>query len=68
MELRLIVLGISRLLSLAVWSALLQVALIAGVSADERVTEDYIALVFEAESDDSRAERWVLMNASTPEQ
>jgi hypothetical protein len=64
----LMVLGISRLLSLAVWSALLQVVLIAGVSADERVTEDYIALVFEAESDDSRAERWVLMNASTPEQ
>jgi hypothetical protein len=39
-----------------------------GASADERITDDYIALVFEAEVDDSRDERWVLMNSSTPEQ
>lgn len=62
------VLQISRLFSLVAYGALVQMALISGASADERITDDYIALVFEAEDDDTRGERWILMNASTPEQ
>lgn len=68
MGLRLMVLRISKILGVVAFGALLQLALLSGASADERITEDYIALVFEAEGDDTRAERWVLMNSSTPEQ
>lgn len=62
------VLRISRLLSLVAGVALLPMSFIPTASADERITDDYIALVFEAEDDDTRGERWVLMNSSTPEQ
>jgi hypothetical protein len=62
------VLRISRLACLVAYAAIVQMALISGASAELRVTDDYIALVFEAEDGDSRAERWVLMNSSTPEQ
>jgi len=62
------VLRISKIACLVTYIALLQLALVSGASADERITDDYIALVFEAEHDDNRDERWVLMNASTPAQ
>jgi hypothetical protein len=68
MGLWLMVLRISRLACLVAYGAIVQMALISGASAEPRVTDDYIALVFEAEDDNSRAERWVLMNSSTPEQ
>lgn len=61
-------LRISKFGCLIACSTLLQMPLISAVSADTRITEDYIALTFEAEADDSRDERWVLMNAATPEQ
>lgn len=56
---------VSRFKSLVVWVVLVQVALISSVSADTRITDDYIALVVEAEDDESRGERWVLTNSQT---
>lgn len=62
------VLRISKIVWVIAFGTLAQLALLSGASADERITDDYIALVFEAEDADNRAERWVLMNSSTPEQ
>ncbi len=62
------VLRISRLLGLIACSALVQIALTSNASADERITDDYIALVFEAEDNDRHDERWVLTNSGTAEQ
>jgi len=57
---------ISRLLSLIACASVFQFAISATAQAELRVDDDYIALVFEAEDDDTRSERWVLTNAATP--
>ena len=59
---------INKLASLLACGFLAQAAFVPSVLADERITDDYIALVFEAEDDDTRGDRWILMNSSTPEQ
>ena len=62
------VLRVSRLVAALAWVAMVQVTIMPSALAIERSTADYIALVFEAEDDDSRGERWILMNSATPEQ
>ena len=61
-------LRINKLVSLIACGLFTQAAFVPSVLADQRTTDDYIALVFEAEDDDTRGERWVLMNSGTPEQ
>lgn len=59
------VLLVSRFKSLIAWVVLAQLAWVSGVVAETRITDDYIALVVEAENDETRGERWVLMDSET---
>ncbi len=59
------VLPITKLKTLVAWGVFFHLALVSTLSADTRTTDDYIALVVEAEDDESRGERWVLMDAQT---
>jgi len=59
---------IFRLLPLIACVSVFQFAISATVQAEVRFDEDYIALVFEAEDDDTRSDRWVLTDSGTPSQ